>query len=78
MTILFHRHFDKQYAKLSAGIKRHFEERLSLFVCVPFDPLLGNHALHDRFAGYRSISITGDVRAIYKALNEETVEFALI
>ena len=50
MITLFHRHFDKQYAKLPVGIKRRFEERLAIFVRVPFDPLLGNHALRGRFA----------------------------
>ena len=78
MIALFHRHFDKQYAKLPKSVQRRFEERLAVFVRAPFDPLLNNHALLGRFVGYRSIGITGNIRAIYKSLDEDTVEFALI
>ena len=59
MIAVFHRHFDKQYAKLSKSVQRRFEERLAIFVRVPFDPLLHNHALAGKFQGYRSIDITG-------------------
>ena len=78
MIAVFHRHFDKQYAKLPKSVQRRSEERLAIFMRAPFDPLLNNHALLGHFAGYRSIGVIGDVRAIYKSLNENTVEFALI
>lgn len=78
MIILFHKHFSKTYQKSSAKVKKHFRSRLALFTGDPFHPLLNNHALHGNFIGYRSINITGDIRAIYKALNERTVEFVLI
>lgn len=78
MTILFHRHFSKTYKKSSAKIKKYFRIRLTLFTEDPFHPLLNNHALHGDFAGYRSINITGDVRAVYKALDEQTVEFVIL
>ena len=59
-------------------IQQRFKDRISTFEKDPFDPLLHNHALAGNFEGYRSIDITGDTRAIYKALNEDTVEFVLI
>jgi len=78
VKIFFHRRFTKQYRKIPAKIKLRFEERIALFGHDPFDPSLHNHALGGIFKGYRSIDITGDVRALYKALDEETVEFAFI
>ena len=78
MNIFFHRNFKKQYQKNSQKIKQRFKERINIFSKDPFDPLLHNHALAGHLEGYRSIDITGDVRAIYKVLDEDTVEFALI
>lgn len=78
MIILFYKHFNKTYQKSSAKIKKHFQNRLKLFTQDPFHPLLNNHVLHGDFETYRSINITGDVRAIYKAINEQTVEFVLL
>ena len=58
--------------------KRHVQERIAVFGQDPFNPALRNHALGGMFRGYRSIDITGDIRAIYKALDEDVVEFAYI
>lgn len=78
MIILFHRHFSKTYQKTPVKIRKYFRSRLKLFVENPFHPLLNNHALHGDLVGYRSINITGDIRAVYKVLDEQTVEFALL
>ena len=78
MNVLFHRAFRKYYRKFPEKIQRRFKERVALFGIDPFDPVLHNHALMGDFKGYRSIDITGDVRAIYKALDANVVEFALI
>ena len=43
-----------------------------------FDSTLGNHALHGEYNGFCSINITGDIRAIYKVINESSIEFALL
>lgn len=58
--------------------KARFKKRLALFTEDIFHPLLNNHALRGTFIGYRSISVTGDIRAIYKTINEHTVEFVLL
>lgn len=78
MIIFFHKHFSKTYQKSSAKIKKHFKNRLTLFTENPFYPLLNNHTLHGDFIGYRSIDITGGIRAVYKTLNEQTIEFVLL
>lgn len=59
-------------------VKGYFRSRLKLFAENPFHPLLNNHALHGDPIGYRSVNITGGIRAIYKVIDEGTVEFALI
>lgn len=76
MKIYFHSHFDKKFKKLDRVIKKKFLARLDLFSINPFDPQLRNHALKGPLVGYRSINVTGDFRAIYKQLSEDSFEFA--
>jgi addiction module RelE/StbE family toxin len=47
-------------------VQRLFLERLGLFIENPHAPELKNHALRGEFKGKRSISINGDIRALYK------------
>jgi mRNA-degrading endonuclease YafQ of YafQ-DinJ toxin-antitoxin module len=63
---ILHRSFKKSYAKQSADIKKVFKERINLFLIDPVHPLLNNRALHGKWIAYRSVNITGDIRAIYK------------
>lgn len=78
MNILFYRHFTKAYKKLPYKIKKQFNMRLKLFAEDPFHPLLYNHALHGEWQHFRSINVTGDIRAIYQFINNDTAEFVLI
>lgn len=78
MIILFHRHFTKAYKKLPHKIKKQFNARLKLFAEDPFHPLLYNHALHGEWQHFRSINVTGDIRAIYQFIDNDTAEFVLI
>ena len=78
MRIRFHKNFEKQYKKLRGGQKKRVQERLVLFLENPFDPVLGNHPLKGRYKGYRSINITGDLRAVYKFINEQECIFITI
>lgn len=78
MKIFFHRRFKKQYRKIPESGKRRFKKRLLLFGKDPFDPILHNHALAGDFKDYRSIDVTSDIRALYKTLNEDSVEFVCI
>ena len=75
MRIRFHKNFEKKYAKLRAAQKKKFKERRDMFLDNPFNPLLHNHPLQGKFTGYRSINITGDLRALYTLANNGTVIF---
>ena len=46
--------------------KEKFKNRLMLFGQDEFNPILNNHPLKGKYQGYRSINVTGDLRAIYK------------
>lgn len=78
MRVRFHRNFRKSYAKLPARIRIQFKRRLKLFLEDPFHPLLDNHALHGEWRQFRSISVTGDLRAIYRILGDDSAEFVII
>ncbi len=70
--------FRKQFKKLPTEIQKKFIERLNLFVVDQTHPLLRVHPLQGKYAGYWSINVTGDVRALYRSDSEEIVLFALI
>lgn len=70
--------FDKQYAKLHVKIKASFKNRITVFKTNPFDISLRNHALKGKYLGYRSIDITGDVRALYTTQGDTVILFGFI
>lgn len=78
MKIRFHQNFDKQYKKLRPAEKKKTTERLQLFLQNPFNSLLDNHPLRGRYSDYRSISITGDLRALYKILSDDECIFVIV
>ena len=78
MIIQFSRNFEKQLVKQDQKIRLAFNKRLSMFIVDPDNPVLRNHALKGKFKGFKSINITGDVRAIYKEVGDEIILFALI
>lgn len=78
MVIKTTKTFDKQYVKLNFKIKTSFKTRVELFKSNPFDISLRNHALKGRYLGYRSIYITGDVRALYATKGDTIIIFGFI
>ncbi len=68
--------FDKQYLKLK--LKLSFKRRVTLFKTNPFDVTLRNHALKGKYLGFRSIDITGDVRALYTTQGDTIIIFGFI
>ncbi|MDO8183919.1 MAG: type II toxin-antitoxin system mRNA interferase toxin, RelE/StbE family [bacterium] len=78
MDIIVHKDFLKQYRKLTINQQKNFKKRRDLFVKNPFHPILKNHRLEGKFSGYHSINIAGDLRVIYKEINDKTVVFAAI
>ena len=59
-------------------IMRKADERIVLFSINPTDSILNNHLLFGKYEGHRSINITGDLRAIYTMIDEDTALFVAI
>lgn len=78
MKVSFHKRFGKSYVKCSLKIQKQFKKRLKLFLENPHHPLLENHALHGEWRNFRSVNISGDWRALYYHLDNESVEFFII
>ena len=78
MQLRYLRKFKKQYQKLPKKMQAAFDERLRLFLSNPTDPRLRLHPLKGTFAGYWSINITGDLRALFYREGQDIVIFALI
>lgn len=78
MQIVFGGSFKKKYKKLKPGEQKKLQDRLLLFERRPMDPILNNHALKGKYRGYRSINVTGDLRAIYKLVKKGTALFIKI
>lgn len=64
--------FDKQRKAAPLEIKIAFKETRELFLDNPNHPHLRNHALREQFAGYRSINVTSDWRALFKVKESKT------
>ena len=69
MNIVYHKIFLKDYKQLSPTQKEKLEKILRQFFLDEFNPILNNHPLKGKYLGYRSINVTGDLRAIYKKIN---------
>jgi len=65
-NIKFSDRFDKHLRNVSDEIKTAFLETLDLFLEDQNYPVLRNHSLKENFAGYRSINVTDDYRAVFK------------
>lgn len=66
MIVRLHKNFEKKYKKLKKSEKDKFQERINIFLTDEFNPILNNHPLKGKYEGYRSVNVTGDLRAIYK------------
>ncbi|HCM82118.1 TPA: type II toxin-antitoxin system mRNA interferase toxin, RelE/StbE family [Patescibacteria group bacterium] len=67
--IVLHPKFTRSYRKRIAPDKQlslRTRQRIELFKHNPSHPILRNHPLQGEKGGFRSFSITGDVRIIYK------------
>lgn len=78
MTVRYSRQFVKQLAKQPAQVQRAFYLRSELFLEDPHNPLLRNHQLSGKLKGFYSISITGDVRAIYEIIEDRIYVYQMI
>lgn len=78
MVIKFAKTYRKQYDKLPLKIRKQADARIKTFAADPSHTQLRDHALHGRYQGYRSINISGDVRALYVQKGTTIVIFAFI
>ena len=78
MAVSFAKKFTKQYNKLSDKQQQQFARRLRLFMVNQNQPLLRRHALKGKYAGYYSIDVAGDLRAILRHTFKDQVIFSLI
>lgn len=78
MNIVLHKRFTKMAAKLPPKIKQKMVERMTLFAQDPTNRLLRTHSLNTPYGGSYSIDITGDVRAIYELIDDNTALFTHI
>jgi addiction module RelE/StbE family toxin len=78
MNISYHKDFIKDFKKLGRKQKNKFNERQELFEQDQFNLTLNNHPLKGNYLGYRSINITGDLRAIFKQNSENDVTFVVL
>jgi addiction module RelE/StbE family toxin len=69
--------FKKLLAQAPAEIRVAFHEVYGLFSENPTHPSLRNHPLSGKYAGFRSIDVTGDWRAIYRE-KEDRIKFIAI
>jgi len=77
MKIEYSTRFLKNYRKriiFNTKLEKHFKKRLKLFLSTPGYPLLRDHALIGELSGFRSFSITGDIRVIYQ-INKDSLVF---
>lgn len=48
-----------------------FQVRLALFIENPNDPVLKDHKLTGKRSTYRAFSMTGDIRVVYRIVDNE-------
>ncbi|HLC91970.1 MAG TPA: type II toxin-antitoxin system mRNA interferase toxin, RelE/StbE family [Candidatus Saccharimonadales bacterium] len=65
MRVDYSKTFLKQYSRLSSKLQTQTDQRIKLWQINPNDPKLYDHPLKGKYKGYRSINITGDIRALY-------------
>lgn len=64
--------------KIRPRERGRLRERLTIFLRDPYHPTLHNHPLRGKYLDYRSINITGDLRAIFKYINNDDCVFVAL
>lgn len=77
MNIFYSKKFVKSFEKLPIKLQEKVSEKIGLFIQNRFDEVLNNHSLKGKFVGLRSISVTGDLRIIFKEEKGYTIVIML-
>ncbi len=75
MQYILSKQFEKSFSKFSQKIKNKTIRQLEIFLIDPMDTRLKNHSLSGKWSEFRSINITGDIRAIYTKIDFNIVRF---
>jgi mRNA interferase YafQ len=75
MKCYFSKKFQKSFSKLSSNNNKKAMDKIHLFSQKPNDDQLRNHSLSGKYSKYRSINITGDIRAVYKITDPKNAMF---
>jgi addiction module RelE/StbE family toxin len=78
MQYILSKRFEKDFAKLPKSVKKKVLSVLQKFANDPTDPALRNHPLSGKWNNYYSISVTGDIRAVYVFIKDEVVYFVAV
>ena len=73
MKITYSKEFIKQAQKLTPKLQLQLYERIAIFRDNPLHPILRNHALKGKYSIYRSINLTGYLRALYIQEGSEAI-----
>ena len=76
--IRFTKSFIKQFKLLRPAQKQQFYVRLAMYETDPQAKILNDHALKGTFNGYRSINVSGDLRALYRLDGDSITLFCFI
>jgi addiction module RelE/StbE family toxin len=76
--IKFTKQFIKQFKHLKPTQQQRFYDRLTLFEHNHHASILRNHALKGKYLGFRSIDISGDLRALYTVKADTIIIFGFI
>ncbi len=78
LDVSFTRKFVKQFKKLAPKSQQQFKNRLEIFLNDQHHTSLRRHPLKGKYAGYYSIDIYGDLRALFRHQTEDSIVFSLI
>jgi addiction module RelE/StbE family toxin len=78
LTVKLHKDFERQLAKLPPKRRTKVIDCIEIFLQLPTEPSLRNHALTAEWLGYRSISAGGDLRLHFKIVGNGVVYFVAV
>lgn len=73
MIVSYSKSFIKQAKNLNPETRKKLQERIVIFCENPLHPTLRNHALKGKYKEYRSVDVTGDIRALYLQKQNEAI-----
>lgn len=75
MEIRYRPRFEREYRKLSVGIRKLAEKRVTLFRKNPYDSRLKTHKLHGDLEEFHAFWVDYHNRIMFAFVDEKTVEF---